>query len=790
MKKTNILKLIVVSALAIIIAVASSSVSLGATYNYKATNILDNLSKDGNTVVIPYVFSKATDTLTVAKIRKDFEAKGLTIKKLTRSGNETKADIAGTGTKITVNQNSLTYNLLIYGDVNGDGELNIFDAQDIIFHIKKGGVYALDGLYLKAANVCNDDNTVNIFDAQNIIFTIKKNYKLVDEDIVITPPDTKAPVITIKGNNPTYVEAKSTYKDSGATASDDFDGDISSKITTTGVSSVNTSKLGTYYVKYNVSDAAGNKATEKKRTVIVRDTKAPTITLKGNKTNTVEVGGTFTDLGVTVTDAFEGDISNKVTVSGDAVKTNVVGTYTIKYNAKDTSGNKATEVTRTVKVVDTTKPEIQINGDATVHVDGGSVYEDAGAVVTDNYDASVELNVTNPVDTSVPGTYVVKYNAKDTSGNKATEVTRTVIVDSLPIEALDVTEVTTEAETNTNFVIARVKEADRQTYRTAITVDALTVESSSDALTLATSLNTDNEVVITGTTQTTGSYTVTLTLGEITETIDVTVTKNAIVDSVAIAEIGETDVRIGKNTEKALTFKNENNEEVSVMAKYLTVTASENITVTKLDENRNEITNVTDDVKYIRIRPTASAEAGEDNASITLTVEDDDVEIATANATTTETFSINAESVLTTVTVAPTTTIRENQVSPISLTFLNQDGEEMDDILASDIAFSEDIFNSNTDKKIAVLTPEAEIVEMPGETLEALKINTYRVTATDEIITGNNLFTYIGARIKDTELSGMPMTINREDLKGKSITIKYRTANGIETISTTIVIPD
>ena len=789
MKKTNILKLIVVSALAIIIAVASSSVSLGATYNYKTTNVLDNLTNDSELgLVIPIVPTNnktaRKGVITVDTVTNNFKSKGLTIKKISTGS------YVGTGTKITVNENALTYTVLIYGDINGDGKVNAGDMSSLIEHMVTSN--KLTGIRYKAADIANSGNKskINAGDLSLMISFIIGDEgvsKCIIVDPIITAPDTEKPVIKLKGNATETVEAKSTYKDAGATATDNFDGNITSKIIKTG--SVNTSKTGTYTLKYNVTDAAGNKATEVTRKVVVKDTKAPTIALNGDATVEVLVGETYTESNATASDIYDGDLTSKIVKTG-SVDTSTVGKYYIKYNVKDSSGNSATEKIRTVKVVDKVKPVITMNGDAEVTVDGGSVYEDDGATATDNYDSTVIVNVDNPVNTAIPGTYTVTYTATDAAGNVADQKTRTVVVNSLPIEALDITTVNLTAETNTNFVIARVKEADRQTYRTAISLDALTVESSSDALTLATSLNTDNEVVITGTTQTTGSYTVTLTLGEITETIDVTVTKNAIVDSVAIAEIGATDVRIGKNTEKALTFKNENDEEVSVMAKYLTVQSSDNIIVTKLDENKNIISNDSDDVKYIRITPTTTAEAGENNATITLTVEDDEIEIATEDATTTETFSINAESVLTTVTVAPTTTIRENQVSPISLTFLNQDEEEMDDILASDIAFSEDIFNSNTDKKIAVLTPEAEIVEMPGETLEALEINTYRVTATDEIITGNNLFTYIGARIKDTELSGMPMTINREDLKGKSITIKYRTANGIETISTTIVIPD
>lgn len=70
--------------------------------------------------------------------------------------------------------------------------------------------------------------------------------------------DTVAPVITILGANPIYSQKDSAYVDPGATASDDVDGDITSKIETT--SNVNINIEGDYSVTYRVIDQAGNQA--------------------------------------------------------------------------------------------------------------------------------------------------------------------------------------------------------------------------------------------------------------------------------------------------------------------------------------------------------------------------------------------------------------------------------------------------------------------------------------------------------------------------------------------------
>ena len=46
------------------------------------------------------------------------------------------------------------------------------------------------------------------------------------------------------------------------------------------------------------------------------------------------------------------------------------------YNVTDSSGNAASEVTRTVSVTDTTAPVITLVGDAEVTVEVGSTYTD------------------------------------------------------------------------------------------------------------------------------------------------------------------------------------------------------------------------------------------------------------------------------------------------------------------------------------------------------------------------------------------------------------------------------
>ncbi|MGV6829930.1 MAG: immunoglobulin-like domain-containing protein, partial [bacterium] len=76
------------------------------------------------------------------------------------------------------------------------------------------------------------------------------------------PVDTTAPILKLLGDANMTLPLHQPFTDPSAKAEDDFDGDISSKITTTG--SVDSNSVGSYTITYNVSDKAGNSATLKR----------------------------------------------------------------------------------------------------------------------------------------------------------------------------------------------------------------------------------------------------------------------------------------------------------------------------------------------------------------------------------------------------------------------------------------------------------------------------------------------------------------------------------------------
>ena len=80
--------------------------------------------------------------------------------------------------------------------------------------------------------------------------------------------DTTPPVISLIGDSTITISQGDTYDEEGATADDNFDGDISADIVVTG-NQINYPDAGTHIIRYNVSDAAGNQAAQVTRTIII-----------------------------------------------------------------------------------------------------------------------------------------------------------------------------------------------------------------------------------------------------------------------------------------------------------------------------------------------------------------------------------------------------------------------------------------------------------------------------------------------------------------------------------------
>lgn len=238
------------------------------------------------------------------------------------------------------------------------------------------------------------------------------------------PPDCSGAAIATQNAD---ASCQATISGADVTGVTDPDGDMLTIMVSPTVLS-----LGANNVTVSADDGRGGTCMQEINVEVV-DVTSPVITLLGPNPLTLECNiDMYSDPGATVTDNCD---MPTVMVGGDTVDESTLGTYIVTYDATDDSGNAATQLTRTVNVVDTTPPVITLNGDAMVTLECGvDTYTELGATASDVCDPSVPVTIGgDTVDEGTPGTYIVTYDAQDDSGNMAVQVTRTVVVqDTLP----------------------------------------------------------------------------------------------------------------------------------------------------------------------------------------------------------------------------------------------------------------------------------------------------------------------------------------------------------------------
>lgn len=234
--------------------------------------------------------------------------------------------------------------------------------------------------------------------------------------------DLVGPVITLNSDAEINIEIGSQFVDLGATAYDEFE-KVDTIVTSEGF--VDTSKLGQYIVTYKSMDSSRNISTLTRKINVV-DTVAPEIVLNGDNEITIEAGQKYEELGAIGIDKVDG--SFKASVSGE-VNTSILGEYILTYTAIDNSGNSST-ITRKVKVIDTTAPDIILNGENEITVEAGAKYEDLGAIGKDIVDGELKAAISGEVNTSKIGEYKLIYTVTDSSGNSAATIRKINVKDT------------------------------------------------------------------------------------------------------------------------------------------------------------------------------------------------------------------------------------------------------------------------------------------------------------------------------------------------------------------------
>ncbi|PCJ67345.1 MAG: hypothetical protein COA58_03220 [Bacteroidetes bacterium] len=231
--------------------------------------------------------------------------------------------------------------------------------------------------------------------------------------------DLDKPVVTLIG--PSIIECLEvqnipTYISSGATATDNYDYAITSKIKMS--TNLDVTKIGRYYEKFWVTDSSGNTSNAVYRHIfVVYDCTPPVITLNGANNTIIWIGTPWNDPGATALDNRDGDLTNAIVTSG-SVDTQVLGSYTIRYDVQDNQGHSA-YITRWVFVREAPTPTITIRLNLLAHK-VHTKYNPLSAIsfVTDDVDGNLteQLKVTHNVDTARVGSYDVTYSVTNSLG--------------------------------------------------------------------------------------------------------------------------------------------------------------------------------------------------------------------------------------------------------------------------------------------------------------------------------------------------------------------------------------
>ncbi|KFE71575.1 immunoglobulin-like domain-containing protein [Hyalangium minutum] len=244
--------------------------------------------------------------------------------------------------------------------------------------------------------------------------------------------DTQAPVLSLRGTARQRLECGTAFTDPGAVATDVCFGDLSGSVTLAG--SVEHGAVGDYTLRYDVTDGAGNRAAPAVRTVEVRDTLPPVLTVLPPFNARVQCDHQqFQDPGATASDVCALDLTGSIQRQG-LVDTGLPGTYSLSYRVVDPSGNEATaNAARSVSVVDDLPPTLELVGAATENVECGAAYTEQGVRATDLCfgDLSDRIVRVGQVDSAVPSDYSIVYSVTDPSNNTASTQRMVKVRDTL-----------------------------------------------------------------------------------------------------------------------------------------------------------------------------------------------------------------------------------------------------------------------------------------------------------------------------------------------------------------------
>lgn len=211
-------------------------------------------------------------------------------------------------------------------------------------------------------------------------------FETAEQTIRVHVVDTTPPTLELVADEFDYLLPGTVYEEAGYTATDSLDGDLTAQVRR---------EVRDDGVYYSVQDRSGNTA-EAFRPLVYNDPIPPTLTLLGEQAPVLRVGTAFEEPGYEATDNLDGEITDRVSVSG-AVDIWQAGDYPIRYEVTDSYGNTA-EAVRTVRVEKAPQPDPSDPGSKIIYLtfdDGPSQHTERLLGILAKYDVKATFFVVN-----------------------------------------------------------------------------------------------------------------------------------------------------------------------------------------------------------------------------------------------------------------------------------------------------------------------------------------------------------------------------------------------------------
>jgi hypothetical protein len=148
------------------------------------------------------------------------------------------------------------------------GSASINSEKDVSYNDAGATAFDKNNVALNSNIVVTGAVNINVPGSYTLTYTVNDTFGgYASVSRVVTIVDTIIPVITLIGDASLNIDIDTSYNDLGATATDFDSHNLTSSIVVNNPVDITTA--GTYYVTYNVTDPAGNTATEVVRTVEV-----------------------------------------------------------------------------------------------------------------------------------------------------------------------------------------------------------------------------------------------------------------------------------------------------------------------------------------------------------------------------------------------------------------------------------------------------------------------------------------------------------------------------------------